>query len=398
MESHTDTATVEAPVAESTEAVESLPQETTQDSFLDALDSALSNITESPLENVEIEEPKEEASPEPEATEEATEESADKKESTEKPNTDEPLEALSEDIGDEWTPKAANRFKQLKDELKTNRSELDTLRQTVKEQASKMEELNAMAESRDVDALKETLQQYEIEKSFSDLENTNQYQEAVSEPLNRLMDKASVIADKYDVDYDSLVDIIALDDSEEQDLKLGELLPDASDRDKSSIYRIIEDIDPIMDRRNQLFENADAALQEAQYLEEQKQQAELAEKVEIRKAITRNVVKRVGEKLPFLSGVEGLDMASIEAKASDLDPSVVHPVDFAYNSVASQILPTIVREYLSSRAEAEVLMNKLAEYEDAEPTISGSPKTDSPSSRPSDLSFEEAISAALSGT
>ena len=48
MESHTDTATVEAPVAESTEAVESLPQETTQDSFLDALDTALSNISESP--------------------------------------------------------------------------------------------------------------------------------------------------------------------------------------------------------------------------------------------------------------------------------------------------------------------------------------------------------------
>lgn len=394
MESHTDTATVEAPVAESTEAVESLPQETTQDSFLDALDSALSNITESPLEGVEIEEPKEE----PKTAPEATEEPANEEKSTEKPNANEPIEDLSEDIGDDWTPKAANRFKQLKDELKTNRSELDTLRQTVKEQASKMEELNAIAESRDVDALKETLQQYELEKSFSDLENTSQYQEAVSEPLNRLMDKASVIADKYDVDYDTLVDVIALEDTEEQDIKLSELLPDASDRDKSAIYRIIEDIDPIMDRRNQLFENADAALKEAQYLDEQKQQAELAEKFEIRKAITRNVVKRVSEKLPFLSGVDGLDMASIEEKASDLDPSVVHPVDFAYNSVASQILPTIVREYLSSRAEAEVLMNKLAEYEDAEPTVSGSPKSDSASKRPSDLSFEDAINAALSGT
>lgn len=90
-------------------------------------------------------------------------------------------------------------------------------------------------------------------------------------------------------------------------------------------------------------------------------------------------------------------MSVIEAKASDLDPSVVHPVDFAYNSVASQILPTIVREYLSSRAEAEVLMNKLAEYEDAEPTVSGTPKSDTATKRPSDLSFEEAISAALSG-
>ena len=49
MESHTDTATVEAPVAEASEAVESLPQETTQDGFLDALDAALSNISENPV-------------------------------------------------------------------------------------------------------------------------------------------------------------------------------------------------------------------------------------------------------------------------------------------------------------------------------------------------------------
>lgn len=414
MESHTDTATVEAPEVESTEAVESLPQEPTQDSFLDALDAALSNITDSDLGDAEVGEQKEEGEelkPETDDTdeppladkeetqEEPKEESKEesKKEAKEKPNADEPLEDLSEDIGEEWTPKAANRFKQLKDELKTNRSELDTLRQTVKEQASKMEELNAIAENRDVDALRETLQQYELEKSFSDLENTTQYQEAVSEPLNRLMDKASVIAEKYDVDYDTLVDVIALDETEEQDEKLAQLLPDASDRDKSAIYRIIEDIDPIMERRNELFENADEALKEAQYLEEQRQQSELAERAEIRKSITRNVVKRVGEKLPFLSGVEGLDMGVIEAKASDLDPSVVHPVDFAYNSVASQLLPTIVREYLSSRAEAEVLMNKLAEYEDAEPTVSGSPKSDTASKRPSDLSFEEAISAALSG-
>jgi len=408
MDSHTDTATVEAPEVESTEAVESLPQETTQDSFLDALDAALTNMTESPLENVEVEETKEEElKPETEDTEEppladkeeTKEETKEdsKEENKEKPNTDEPIEELSEDLGDDWTPKAANRFKQLKDELKSNKSELDTLRQTVKEQASKMEELNAIAENKDVDSLKETLQQYELEKSFSDLENTTQYQEAVSEPLNRLMDKASVIAEKYEADYDALVDIIALDDPEEQDKKLADLLPDASDRDKSSIYRIIEDIDPIMDRRNQLYENADAALKEARYLDEQKRQAELAEKAEIRKSITRNVVKRVGEKLPFLSGVEGLDMSSIEAKASDLDPSVVHPVDFAYNSVAAQILPTIVREYLSSRAEADVLMSKLAEYEDAEPTVSGAPKSDSPSKTTSDMSFEEAISAALSG-
>ena len=389
MDAHTDTATLEAPAteAEATDPVSELPQETAQDSFIDALDAALSNITESPLDAVQVEEP-------------ATEEKASEEKATEekdKLNADDPIEDLSEDIGEDWTPKAASRFKQLKDELKSNKSELDTLRQTVREQESKMEELNAIANSKDVDALRSQLQEYEVQKSFSDLENTPQYKEAVSEPLNRLMDKASVIAEKYDVNYDSLVDAIAMDDTEKQDAALADLLPEASDRDKSSIYRIIEDIDPIMERRNSLYENADAALKEAQYLDEQKQQAEIAERAEVRQSITRNVVKRVGEKLPFLAGVEGLDMGAIQEKAADLDPSVVHPVDFAYNSVAAQLLPTIVREYLSSRAEADVLMSKLAEYEGAEPTMSGTPASDSANPVSGDLSFEEAISAALGG-
>tara|TARA_Y100000401_G_scaffold84549_1_gene69830 strand:- start:42 stop:1289 length:1248 start_codon:yes stop_codon:yes gene_type:complete len=414
MESHTDTATVEAP-AESDNPIDSLPQETTQDSFLDALDAALDNINnpefvesvdQEAQEAVEKEEQKAEEATE-ESTEEAVEETSEEKteedsdkeveDNKEKINSDDPIEELSDEVGDEWTPKAANRFKQLKEELRTNKSELDTLRQTVKEQESKMSELTAIAENKDVEALQEQLRQYEIEKSFSDLENTYQYKEVVTEPLNRLMDRAEVIAEKYEVDYDALVDIISMDDSTKQDQALSELLPEASGRDKSTIYRVIEDIDPILQKRNELFENADEALQEAQYIQEQKAQMELAEKAEVRNVITKNVVQRVSEKLPFLSGVEGLDMSAIESKASDLDPSVVHPVDFAYNSVAAQLLPTIVREYLSSRAEAEVLMNKLSEYEDAEPTVSGAPKSDTASKRPSDLSFEEAISAALSG-
>ena len=322
MESHTDTATVEAP-AESDNPIDSLPQETTQDSFLDALDAALDNINnpefvesvdQEAQEVVEKEEQKtEEATEESteetveETSEEKTEEGSDKEveDNKEKINSDDPIEELSDEVGDEWTPKAANRFKQLKEELRTNKSELDTLRQTVKEQESKMSELTAIAENKDVEALQEQLRQYEIEKSFSYLENTYQYKEVVTEPLNRLMDRAEVIAEKYEVDYDALVDIISMDDSTKQDQALSELLPEASGRDKSTIYRVIEDIDPIIQKRNELFENADEALQEAQYIQEQKAQMELAEKAEVRNVITKNVVQRVSEKLPFLSGVEG---------------------------------------------------------------------------------------------
>ena len=92
-----------------------------------------------------------------------------------------------------------------------------------------MSELTAIAENKDVEALQEQLRQYEIEKSFSDLENTYQYKEVVTEPLNRLMDRAEVIAEKYEVDYDALVDIISMDDSTKQDQALSELLPEATE-------------------------------------------------------------------------------------------------------------------------------------------------------------------------
>jgi len=106
-------------------------------------------------------------------------------------------------------------------------------------------------------------------------------------------------------------------------------------------------------------------------------------------------VERVNEKLPFLSGVEGLDMKAIETKAAETDPTVVHPVDFAYNAVAAQLLPTVVREYLTSRKETEALTDKLAEYEGAEPTMSGIPAADGSPRAAADLSFEDAINAAL---
>ena len=101
--------------------------------------------------------------------------------------------------------------------------------------------------------------------------------------------------------------------------------------------------------------------------------------------------------MPFLSGVEGLDMKAIEAKAAETDPTVVHPVDFAYNAVAAQLLPNIVREYMTARKENEVLTDKLAEYEDAEPTMSGAPTADGVPRSASDMSFADAVNAAFAG-
>tara|TARA_B100000530_G_scaffold148759_1_gene93338 strand:+ start:3808 stop:5010 length:1203 start_codon:yes stop_codon:yes gene_type:complete len=398
MDAHTDTAVAEAPAVtespaapEAVDPVADLPNASEEPaSFTDALDAALAKMEQPQTEGVSAPEP----TPEP-TTEEPKANVEQVGESKEAENNNDPLENLSEDIGDDWTPKAASRFRQLKEELKTNRSEVEELRQTIKEQASKMQEMSGLVENRDIDQLQEKVASYEQEKVFSDLESTDAYKQAVTEPLHSLLNQANEIADKYEADADALIDAIALSDADQQDAAIESILPSASDRDKSRIYRVIEDIGPVLHRRQQLIENADVALQEAQLIEEQRRSSEAAEKAELRTNVTRNVVNRVNEKLPFLSGVEGLDMNAIQTKAAETDPSVVHPVDFAYNAVAAQLLPVIVREYIASQKETDVLTNKLAEYEGAEPTMSGTPAADGTKRSSSDLSFADAITAAL---
>ena len=390
MDTHTDTAvaTEEAPNPEA--ALEGVAEDNL--SFSDALEKALGGLESGELPET-VEQPTEEKVEE-QPTEDSNE---DNQKETAEESSEDPIDDLTSDVGDDWTPKAASRFKQLKTELKTNRSEMDQLRQTVKEQEQKLKEMSGLVDNQDIDQMRASLEQYEHEKAFSDLEGTEAYKQAVTDPLNELLEGVNQIGEKYDVDMDKLLDIVSMDNADEQDVAILESLTDVTDRDKARLYRIIDEIDPIMQRRDELQQNATEALNEARMLEEERVNAELAETAAMRANVTRNVVNKVKEKLPFLNGIETVDMGSIESKAAELDPSVIHPVDFAYNSVAAQILPTIVKEYMSSRKEAETLMEKLAEYEGAEPSMSGTPKSDSgsPSVANPDLSFEQAIAAAL---
>ena len=298
-------------------------------------------------------------------------------------------------MDDGWTPKAANRFKQLKAELKESTTEIDRYKQLYEENQQKLKELAGMTDSNDVEALQEKIRAYEQAETFNNLEETEAYQNAITRPLNALLDQANQIADKYDLDRDEVTDLLSLTDQEEQDAKMLELMETASDRDKATIYQIINSIDPILEHRQTLYDNAEVAMQEAQYLQEQRDNQQAAENLALRQNVARNVVERVQQKLPFLSGIEGLDMDAIETKAAETDPTVIHPVDYAYNSVSAQLLPSVVREYMSMRSEVEALTDRLAEYEGAEPTMSGSSPTMKTSPAGEDATFEDTVNAAF---
>ena len=388
----------EAVSQEVTDPVESLPEDQQMDfsSALDAAFSALSNPESAPEPEPE---PQTEPEPEPEVesveqVKEEPEVEQDKKEDLEDLESFDPTDELDSEIGDDWTPKAAARFKKLKAELKASTDALEEMRQQATQNESKVKELSGELNSSDVEEMQQKLEEYEKQKMFSDLENTEAYKTAVTEPLDSLIDTTREIAEKYDIDPDDLVEALALQNSGEQDERITELMENTTDRDRARIYRVIEDIGPILDKRVNLLENAEEALNEANLAAERNIEIKAAEKAKERQNAAKNVVARVQQKLPFLNGLEGVDMSEIQAKAAELDPTVIHPVDYTYNSVSAQILPAIVKEYASMRRENEQLTDRLAEYEEAEPSMSGS--TPNKSQVSDDLSFADRIEAASS--
>ena len=88
-------------------------------------------------------------------------------------------------------------------------------------------------------------------------------------------------------------------------------------------------------------------------------------------------------------------MEAIKEKAYAESPNVIHPVDFAYNSVAAQLLPTLIKEYFQTVKENDSLTDRLADYETAEPNMSG--QVSGGSAAKDNLDFASAIEAALGG-
>ena len=399
-----------APAPEATEvaeptpevAVEALPETGTENiSFTDALEEALTRVedaSEAISTPEPTPEPTPETAPEPEAT--AEDPFPEAEESTEAADAA-PLDQLSEDVGDDWTPKAANRFKQLKEELKNSSSELENLRQKSIEHEARIKELTAINESEDPKAMQEKLAQYEQEKMFTNLEETDSYKQRVTRPLQDLLNQTEAVANKYGIDNEALMDAVAMDDEAAQDKALEDLLSLATDRDKSRVYRVIENIEPLMAVRQEMHENVAQAIAEAKEADEQQANQKIAQQAKIRQQVASEVGDRVAEKLPFLSALEGFDMSAAKEAATNSDPATIHPVDHAYNSIASKILPTVVKEYASMRKEVEMLTDRLAEYEGAAPTVSsGTAVTPAAAMGQASegMTFEESVNAAFAGT
>jgi chromosome segregation ATPase len=318
--------------------------------------------------------------------------------STEKPDSEKTADDFlleDDEITADWTAKSAARYKRLKAELKETRAARENLTQKTLELENRVKELTGTLESKDYETLQKKVEEYEHQQRLTNLENTAAYREAVGEPLQRLVKQSDEIAARYDVDPEALLDVLAMDDEAAQEEQLAELLVSASDRDKARVYRIIEEINPILERRAELQKNAQEALREAQLVEEERARIEAADNAKKREQMTSVVVERVREKVPFLNEL-GVDADRLKKEVSSVDFDTLHLTDQAYNVAAGKMFPTIVREYASILKERDALIERLAAYDAADP---GAGHSD-PGARTlvdDEIGFGESLERALRG-
>jgi hypothetical protein len=355
--------------------------------FVESLDSFFASMENPAPEPTQTSTPTSTPEPSAENTEPASEPSDSKQDVLADLDSVEPKD---------WTPEAARRFKELKAELKTFRTRAEELEQIAAQKETRLQELQALADNPEYQQLQERIAQYEQQMLVSNLESSYAYKSLVEQPLANLVQEADSIANKYSIDSDTLIEAIAESDEAVQEERLAELLANASDRDKFRIYKIIEQTQPILEQRRVLQEHAEAALREAEALEQSRYQQTLIERVQQRQEAANAVADKLKSKLTFLSGMDGVDLQTIAKEAAELEPSTLDPVTGTYQAIAAKLLPKMAAQYISLQKEIDVLTDRLAEYDRSAPKAGGgSLATGGAPTAADGKSFLDAVTAAF---
>lgn len=308
---------------------------------------------------------------------------------------DEDPVATTEDGDDNLGGKAGRRFKQLKAELKQYATELETLKTQLRERETALEEYKASAT--EIDKYKQQLAEYEQLVSVSKLEAHPAYKREVEAPMIAVVESAEEIAKRYGIDADELIDVLGYDDRAKQDAALESLLDGVKERDKLAVYRLAEQVPEIVARKHELLNNAKAAMAELEQVEAQKTQEERAKQLEARKSAAESVAKKISEKIPFLAGLENVDLNQLAKRAGEAEFDGLDNHNKVYYRIAGDLLPTIAREFVSLRNELEEALDELEELKKVEPKAGAGPAGGAANPQPRSGSFLDAINAALGG-
>lgn len=267
------------------------------------------------------------------------------------------------------------RIEELTKEIKnTYKPKLQEAEETLRQKEARIQELEGFQD--ELEQLRKTKAEYEAEMSVVRLEKTDVFRKAVSEPLDNIEKEARAIADAYGIDEGKLWQAFGATQEVERRKLLKEATSglDIDPDDAFQLRKLISDAQPVFQKRDELYSNADQALKELEAQREGDGRAQAAERAKLRESATELVVDRINKKLPFLEEI--INKSSENVKAMDI--TTLDPEKQAYYALAGESFPKIAKEIIALRKERDSLLDDLEGYKKATPRVSGSRQVEAP--------------------
>tara|TARA_R100000152_G_scaffold20375_1_gene13915 strand:- start:705 stop:1910 length:1206 start_codon:yes stop_codon:yes gene_type:complete len=208
------------------------------------------------------------------------------------------------------------------------------------------------------------IQEYEKQLSVSRVEQSAEYKQVVTEPLQSIMDSAEALATRNELDVNSVFDALAeTQNIDRQNRILEDLTAEMGDRDKMMLYRMVDDAAVIFTKDAQLKHHAAEAAAEIEQQESVWEQEALKQHA----VETRSSINKVFDKLESVLPDFSEDMGDLRTKAlSDdfLELGVDHQ---AYALSAGTMLPPMVKALRTKEAKIAELEKQLSSYQKATP-------------------------------
>lgn len=269
------------------------------------------------------------------------------------------------------TPEAKARWDELRTERKTYETRAKELEAKVAEYETKLAEASKLAVSTELEnkvkSYEEQVQKYEQELAISRVEATKEYKELVSSPTEAIMSAAEALAKQYRIDDQKLVDALIEGDQNRQNSMLEDLMDGMSERDRSRLYRLADDMGLVVAKDAELRERASTAWEEAQSRMQAETEAGERARLLTLKAATEKVFELFGSKKLDAYGV---DLKSVREAALSSDIDRAAPEVRAYAAAAGNMLPDVLKALATKEARIKELEGTVAKYTRATPGAS----------------------------
>lgn len=295
----------------------------------------------------------------------------------EQDSKDKKQDPLEEEEPKNMTPEAGKRWKELKSSNKTLAMRNAELEAKAKEFETKLAELTTKTKDlegtasqvADLERLRAQVAEYEGELAISRVEATPEYKRTVVEPMARLTNIADRLAKTYDPEGNAslkerILGIIETRDIGTQRKRIAELVGEWNEGDRLDLYTLSNDYQVIIDRKNQITQNAKDALAQIQERERgEAEQTKAAQTQEWTRAVT-GVGEKLKSRFPNLPPEEHEKIrGQITANSFDAEP----PEGKAFAAFAAVYLPHALKEIAKFETQAKELDAKVKALQASKP-------------------------------